>query len=167
MATAMLSVLQWRILVRCLVSSSSESTVAWAEATSFDDGFRARLAGCDLDAGPIFVFGGMSTWRWCELLSFKMRDLATKNGTRKWVGKWSFCQKRWHDPILEKWSFFVHFWIHSEVHFWKMELKMKIKMNWKWPENDNREQPYCIQQLVLSPTHFIGSRSTSSVINNL
>ena len=34
--------------------------------------------------------------------------------------------------------------LNSEVHFWKMRLKMKSKMSRKWSENGYCEQPYSV-----------------------
>jgi len=41
-------------------------------------------------------------------------------------------------------TFFSSFSSHSELHFWKMRIKMKSKMSRKWPENGYCEQPYLL-----------------------
>ena len=67
-----------------------------------------------------------------------------KNGKGKCKGKWSFLQNWGVCSIIQKWSFFGSFLTHSEVDFSKVDEKWKLKMSWKWPENDYHEQPYCL-----------------------
>ena len=65
-----------------------------------------------------------------------------KNGKWRWKWiEWPFLQKQGKGSIFQQWSFFSSFSTHSEVHFWKMEEKWKLKMSQKWPENGYCEQP--------------------------